>query len=77
MKFQAELTDLFCGQANYAWCHRAEFTLPDGATDRQIITRAKAELGLTGLRCRRFSYGEGVELRPSGLLQVAFIFPIY
>ena len=77
MKFQAELTDLFCGAANYSWCHRAEFTLPDDATDRQVITRAKSELGLTGLRCRRFDYGEVFELRPYGLLQTAFIFPIY
>lgn len=77
MKFRAELTDLFCGEANYSWVRRVEFELPDDATDRQVITRGKAELGLTGLRCRRFDCGEGFELRPSGLLQVAFILPIY
>jgi len=77
MKFQAELTDLFCGEANYGWVHRVEFELPGNATDRQIITRGKAELGLTGLRCRRLDYGEGFELRPLGLHQVAFILPIY
>ena len=77
MKFQAELTDLFCGEANYLWCRRAEFDLPDDATDRQIVVKAKSELGLTGLRCRRFDHGEGFELRPYGLLQIAFISPIH
>jgi hypothetical protein len=77
MKFQVELTDTFAGQANYSWVRRAEFSLPDSATDRAIVSRAKAELGLTGVRCRRTDLGETMELRPCGSCTVAFISPVY
>ena len=77
MKYTAELTDLFCGEANYSWVHRAEFTLPDSASDLAIVRRAKTELGLSGVRCRRADLGETVELRPYGSLTVAFISPCY
>lgn len=77
MIYQAEYTDLFCGEANYSWCHRAEFTLPDNASDLAIVRRAKAELGLSGTRCRRSDLGETIELRPYGSLTVLFISPSY
>lgn len=77
MRFQAELTDLFCGEANYSWVRRSEFSLPDGATDRALVTKAKAELGLTGVKCRRTDQGDDIQLRPYGSCTVAFIFPIY
>jgi len=77
MRWNVELTDTFGGQANYSWCTRETIELPDTASDRQIITAAKAALGLTGQRCRRFDYGEGFELRPVGACVVAFILPTY
>ena len=77
MIYDVELTDTFGGQANYSWCNRETIELPETASDRQIITAAKAALGLTGQRCRRFSYGEGFELRPAGACAVAFILPAY
>ena len=77
MQWNLELTDTFGGQANYSWCSRETIELPETASDRQIITAAKAALGLTGQRCRRFSYGEGFELRPAGACAVAFILPAY
>ena len=77
MKYTAELTDLFCGEANYAWARRAEFTLPDSASDLAIVRKAKAELGLSNVRCRRSDLGETIELRPYGSLTVAFISPSY
>lgn len=77
MKYTAELTDLFYGEANYGWVYRARFTLPDSASDLAIVRRAKAELGLSGARCRRADLGETIELRPYGSLTVAFIFPCY
>ena len=77
MRWSVELTDTFGGQANYSWCEREQIDLPDTATDRQIITAAKAALGLTGTRCRRYAIGEGFELRPSGVCQVAFVVPRY
>ena len=77
MRWNLELTDTFGGEANYCWCRRETIELPDTATDRQIITAAKAALGLTGVRCRRFDHGEGFELRPIGACAAAFVLPAY
>ena len=77
MLWTVELTDTFGGQANYSWVRRDSFELPASASDRRIISTAKAALGLTGQRCRRFDYGEGFELRPSGSCTVAFVLPSY
>ena len=73
MKLSCELTDTFCGEANYSWVRRAELELPDTATPRQLITAAKAALGLTGCRCVKSYLGDLIELRPSGSCTVAFI----
>lgn len=81
--FTAEYTDTihdgmgWCG--NYAWVRRETFTLPDDATDRQIVRAAKAAVGLTGVRCRNEgSCGdETVVLRPYGSCTVLFIIPEY
>lgn len=77
MKFQAEITDTIGGQANYCWVRRADFELPDNASGLAVIRRAKAELGITGLRCKRCDLGETIELRPYGSCTVAFISPSY
>ena len=77
MIFDCEITDTFAGEANYSWVRRETITLPDSASDRTIVRRAKAALGLTGCRCRTLSMWEGWELRPIGLLQVMFILPRY
>lgn len=75
--WEAKYTDTSGGQANYCWCEKAEFELPVNSTDRQIVMAAKRELGLTGVRCKTFSHGEGFELRPVGSLTVAFVSPRY
>ena len=49
MKAHIEYTDLFCGEANYAWVKRFDFDCTD-MTDLQIIRRAKSELGISGKR---------------------------
>lgn len=77
MEFCAEYTDTMGGQANYSWLIRATFSLPDDASDRAIVHRAKRELGLTGQRCRRFDLGESIELRPCNEATVVFISPVY
>ena len=43
MMAHVEYTDLFCGEANYAWGKRFEFDCT-GMTDLQVIHRAKSEL---------------------------------
>lgn len=73
----AEYTDTFGGEANYSWVKREDFTMPDDATDRQIVIAGKESLGLTGVRCHRSTYDEGFQLRPINTNTVAFILPKY
>ena len=46
-----EYTDLFCGEANYAWVKRFDFDCTD-MTDLQVIRRAKKHLGISGKRAK-------------------------
>ena len=46
---RVEYTDLFCGEANYAWVRRFDFDCTD-KTDLQIIRHAKSKLGISGNR---------------------------
>jgi len=75
--WDVELTDTFGGEANYSWVRRDQLALPQDASRRQIVTAAKAALGLTGCRCRTLEHGEGFELRPVGSCTVAFVLPSY
>jgi hypothetical protein len=73
LTISCELTDLYCGEANYSWVKREELSLPDGSSDLSIMRAAKRALGLSGVRCRTESYGDSWALYPSGSLTVAFI----
>jgi hypothetical protein len=75
--WEVEYTDTFGGQANYCWVERAEFELSSNSSNRQIVTKAKGELGLTGVRCKTSSFGEGFELRPVNSCTVVFVTPRY
>ena len=72
-RYTCELTDTFGGEANYGWVRQATITAPAGASDRAIVRRAKAALGMTGDRCRTYCHGDLWELRPYGRCVVAFI----
>jgi hypothetical protein len=50
MPYFAEYTDTFGGEANYSWVRRAAFEMPERASKRAILQRARRELGLTGAR---------------------------
>lgn len=86
--YDVELTDTFGGEANYCWVIRAVVPMPelthygyDGGNyaqankvyQRELMKRAKAAVGLTGVRGKTRSYGGMIEFRPYGLLQVMFI----
>lgn len=73
MKFQLELTDTFGGEANYAWCDRKTVELPENISDLALVRRAKREMGLTGVRCRRESFGDLIALYPYDACAVLFI----
>lgn len=87
--YNVEITDTFGGEPNYAWVRRATVATPEltaygydggqgyvGAHKRQrrvLVRRAKAAAGWTGVRCEVSEYGDGLEIRPRGMCQVAFI----
>ena len=51
-------------EGNYSWCNRVEFEMPENSTERSVVIRAKEELGLTGIVCDRYSYGDSIGLYP-------------
>ena len=68
-----EHTDTFGGEANYCWVRRDSIT--GQLTDRQVIRKAKAFAGFTGLRCRVDNMGDMIQITPVGrhrLLQTVF-----
>lgn len=87
--YNLEYTDTFGGEANYSWVRRAKVTMPelthygyDGGTNyarankianRELLKRAKAEMGLTGVRGRVDHYGDMIEFRPYRMCTVLFI----
>jgi len=87
--YDVEYTDTFGGEANYSWVRRAVVTMPelthygyDGGTNygkankvyqRELMKRAKAALGLTGVRGVRHDHGDAVEFRPYGSATVLFV----
>lgn len=87
--YAVELTDTFGGEANYSWVKRASVAMPelthygyDGGTNyakanrtyqRELMRKAKAAVGLTGVRGRTFHHGDSSEFRPYGRCEVLFI----
>jgi hypothetical protein len=72
--FTCEYTDTYGGDANYSWVRRATIEAPEGASRAAIMRRAKAALGLTGLRMRTIrDHGDLIEARPYRMCTVMFI----
>ena len=88
-KYNVEYTDTFAGESNYSWVNRAVVVMPelthygyDGCTNytrankvykRELMKKAKAAMGITGLRGVSHEYGDMIEFRPYGQLTVMFI----
>lgn len=77
MKYRVEYTDTFGGEANYSWCKRATLDLPNDASNRMLVRKAKAAIDLTGILCKREMWGEIIVLRPRGSCTIVFISPEY
>ena len=91
MRFNVEYTDTFGGEANYCWVQRAIVDMPelthygyDGGTnyakanrvfDRELMRKAKAAMGLTGVRGERADLGDTLEFRPYRSATVMFVSP--
>lgn len=89
MAYEIEYTDTFGGEANYSWVRRAVATMPelthygyDGGTNyvranriyqRELMRKAKAEMGLTNVRGRTYWHGDRGEFRPYRSCTVMFV----
>lgn len=88
MPYIAEWTDTFGGQANYSWVKRRTIDDPQWcdfkdwdengrrepkAYQRTMMRRAKAALGLSGLRGVTSTMGDGYEFRPYRMCCVLFV----
>ena len=58
-----EVTDLFGGEANYAWVYRYAIRMPDGISDLALVRRIKSVTGYSGIRGRTYVSGDFVEIR--------------
>ena len=71
---QYEVTDTFCGEANYSWVQRGKIEKGTKEFSNLAAIRAvKKEIRWNGLRCKVENYGDDIILRPSGICQVCFI----
>lgn len=82
-KYTVEYTDTFGGEANYSWVKRASLTEQmrcDGAKElraceARIRRKAKAAVGLSGVRGQWCDIGDVMEFRPYGMCTVLFVMP--
>lgn len=88
-KHAIEYTDTFAGEANYCWVKHETVTMPelthygyDGGTnygkanavyERELMRKAKAAMGLTGLRGRVDRFGDEITFRPYGMATIMII----
>ena len=74
MKIRIEVTDLFCGEANYSWKREYELDLPENISNLCLMRRVKKEVGWNGVKSKVYNSGDCIEIRPNGLLQIAFVY---
>ena len=67
-----EYTDTFGGEANYCWVRRETLELPTGLSNTAIMRRAKAAMGLSGVKGKSYSHGDMWEFRPYRSATVMF-----
>ena len=88
-RYDVEYTDTFGGEANYSWVRRAVISMPEPAhygfdgssnyaktnrtANREMMRRAEAKMGLTGVRGRTDHNGHYSEFRPYGMCTVLFV----
>ena len=73
MKVVVTQTDTFGGEANYSWANRHEFAIHKAASQRNITRKAKALVGMTGVRADTYDYDTGLTIKPRGYNQVIFV----
>lgn len=76
MKYLAEYTDTFGGEANYCCVRRAEFDAPANASNAVLVRRAKRAVGITG-RHRTSGAGDMLAIHPTGTCTILFVQPAH
>ncbi len=61
--YNVEVTDTFCGEANYSWIRRYSIRARDLS---HAVRVGKAAAGYAGVRCNRSDFGDSVWLDPRG-----------
>jgi len=88
-RYSVEYTDTFSGEANYSWVKRGSVSMPelthygyDGGSNyakankianRELMKRAKAAVGLTGVRGVTHHHNDTLEFLPYGMCTVLFV----
>ena len=73
MQIDIEYTDTFSGEANYSWCKRQTVEMPENATNRMILRRAKKEMQLSGMQGVTSNSGDMISFKPYGSCTILFI----
>lgn len=68
-----EYTDNFGGEANYAWVKGIIPAASKEFSELSAVRRVKRALGLSGVRCKRETWGGEIILRPCGSCAIVFI----
>lgn len=71
--WNVEYTDTFGGDANYSWVRRDDIEMSCGASERAIMRKAKAAMGISGMRGRTYWHGDSAEFRPYRSCTVMFV----
>lgn len=90
--YKVEYTDTFGGEANYSWVREHSVTMPDlthygydGGTnyvkankvyERELMRKAKACFGLTGVRGKVEKFGGMITFRPYGAATILHIIDV-
>ena len=71
--YHVEYTDTFGGEANYSWVRRASFEGPIDMPQRAVMRKARALVGLTGVRGKYDVDPEAFVLHPYRSNTVLFV----
>ena len=86
--YEVEYTDTYCGEANYSWVVRKEISVPEWTAfkdfdgngriepkgyQQTLMRKAKAAVGITGMRGKTYRHGDMYEFRPYRSSTVMFV----
>lgn len=72
--YHYKYTNTFGGEFNYAWLRSGRV---EAKSQLAAVRKIKAMLGLSGVKCKREEWHEGMSLKPSGSCTIVVITPFY